>query len=574
MDPKDLGFRPARMFRWLSPLGLVLTGAKVAISGTLSRYADKREVEAAIPSPPVPDLSSSEEVWVDFIADTGDGFNPTYEVARQAAKSHLSLRVGDQAHTTQRGQILVMGGDQVYPAADEDRYLNQFIGPYRAALPWTTPGANPRLFAIPGNHDWYDGLTAFMRLLCRGRWVGGWLTQQARSYFAIKLPGRWWLWGIDIAFDAYIDDPQLSYFGDLASGALGATFPKVEPGDRIILCTGKPSWVHEGLAGDEQYKGTFRARRNLEFFEREIVRAHGAEVRLALSGDLHHYARYRSEDGRRHRITAGGGGAYLYPTHVLDERVHWRDADPPADPTTYHRAAIYPDARTSKRLRWGALWVPKTNPSFMGLTALIYLLIFWVIMFSLSPGGRGAAEALRRSSWWRDALALLRNPAGTVLCLAVLIGMYAFADALRRGQKVGMGVIHAVAQLATAVTVAWGAARIPGLAGRPYLAVVAGLVAAGGGLGGSLVMGLYLVIAQLFKRHPNENFSSQHIQDYKNFLRLRIRTDGTVTVFPVGLDKVPRHWRLATGGTSYESWLEPIDGEVEPYLIEPPIDIA
>jgi hypothetical protein len=576
----ELGFRRARMFSWLSPPGLLQTASRAIISGVFARFADKREMEAALPITRLPDYSSEDEIWVDFVADIGDGFNSTYSVARLMAKEDLPLHDGEDTHRTRRGQVLVLGGDQVYPTADESAYSDKFMGPYRAALPWTAPGASPRLFAIPGNHDWYDGLTAFMRLLCRRTWVGGWLTEQERSYFAIKLPGRWWLWGIDIQFDAYIDEPQLQYFRDLAKGELGTGWPKVERGDLIILCTGKPSWVHEGLAGDERYKGTkvrgaFLAPRNLQYFEREIVRANGAEVRIALSGDLHHYARYESDDGRQ-RITSGGGGAYLYPTHVLDGEIYWQDTgkDPKGPKRRYELKAVYPDRDTSLRLRWGALLVPKTNPSFMGMTALVHLLIYWIILFGLSPSGRGLAAALRGASWSNVALALIRNPVGLLFCLLVLGGMYGFADAAKRLEKAAMALVHAGAHLGGAVTVIWAAARIPSIEGGVYLLVVALVVAAGGALAGSLVMGVYLVVAQLFRRHPNENFSSQHNQDYKNFLRLRIRSDGTADVFAVGIDHVPRKWDVRAEGGPSDAWVEPADGGLVPHLVEPRIHIG
>ena len=79
----------------------------------------------------------------------------------------------------------------------------------------------PALFAVPGNHDWYDGLTAFLRFFCQGGWVGGWKTEQRRSYFAVKLPQRWWLLGIDIQFDTYIDAPQIDYFRTVAAAHRG-----------------------------------------------------------------------------------------------------------------------------------------------------------------------------------------------------------------------------------------------------------------------------------------------------------------------------------------------------------------
>jgi Calcineurin-like phosphoesterase len=571
----QLDFTPEPMFRWLSPPGLLLTAAKVAVSGTFARYADKRETEAALPVTQVADYSAEEQVWVDFVADLGDGFNPTYAVARQLARETLVLAGTEEPIPTRRGQVLVMGGDQVYPTADESAYLNKFIGPYRAALPWTDPGRAPLLFAVPGNHDWFDGLTSFMRLLCRGDWVGGWRTQQQRSYFAVKLPGRWWLWGIDIQFDTYIDEPQLKYFRELAAGQLGPGIPRVEPGDRVILCTGKPSWVHEGLAGDEKYKAG-QAQRNLQYFEANVVRGCGAEVRLALSGDLHHYARYQSDDGRQ-RITAGGGGAYLYPTHVLNPDVYWRDQGSMSEDSIprarYRREGLYPDLQTSRKLRTGALLIPRTNPSFMGLTALIFLAIYWIVLFGVAPGGRDTPAALRAASWWGVWLGLLRTPVGMLFSLVVLGGLCGFADAVRPQERILMGLLHTLVQLGVAVAVIWAASRLSGIGGRPFLAVVALLVAAGGALAGSLIMGAYLVVCQWFKRHPNENFSSQHIEDYKNFLRIRIRSDGEVTLFPIALDRVPRRWRVVPHGQAGDPFLEPAEGEEEPRLIEGPIEL-
>ncbi len=50
------------------------------------------------------------------------------------------------------------------------------------------------MLALAGNHDWYDGLTTFLRLFCVGRPIGGWRTEQTRSYFAARLPHDWWGW--------------------------------------------------------------------------------------------------------------------------------------------------------------------------------------------------------------------------------------------------------------------------------------------------------------------------------------------------------------------------------------------
>ena len=116
--------------------------------------------------------------------------------------------------------------------------------------------ARSALLAIPGNHDWYDGLTNFVRIFCQDGFVGGWKTRQRRSYFAARLPHGWWLWGVDIQFDTYIDKPQLDYFRAAGAG--------MKAGDRVILATGKPSWmkVAPGRPVPDSYRPSPTSRRS------------------------------------------------------------------------------------------------------------------------------------------------------------------------------------------------------------------------------------------------------------------------------------------------------------------------
>jgi hypothetical protein len=102
-----------------------------------------------------------------------------------------------------------------------------------------------KLFALPGNHDWYDGLAAFDSLFCQSRdhllgsqhgsRIGGWRCVQHRSYWAIHLPYDWWLWGVDIQFSKYLDAPQENYFRTMAR--------VTEPGHNIVLCIAEPHWL-------------------------------------------------------------------------------------------------------------------------------------------------------------------------------------------------------------------------------------------------------------------------------------------------------------------------------------------
>jgi hypothetical protein len=56
-----------------------------------------------------------------------------------------------------------------------------------------------------------------------------------------------------------------------------------------------------------------------------------------------------------------------------------------------------------------------------------------------------------------------------------------------------------------------------------------------------------LISINVFSRHDNEAFSSLAIQDYKQFLRMKLDEDGTLTVFPVGIRRVPRRWKNREG---------------------------
>ena len=74
------------------------------------------------------DWGSMEEVWIDYIADTGDGFNETLTTL---FKCIGPLQI--QENNLPSGDFLLCGGDQVYPFATSDDYANRFFGPLMAA---------------------------------------------------------------------------------------------------------------------------------------------------------------------------------------------------------------------------------------------------------------------------------------------------------------------------------------------------------------------------------------------------------------------------------------------------------
>ena len=185
----------------------------------------------------------------------------------------------------------------------------------------------PLVFAIPGNHDWFDGLATYTRYILSRDWLGGWLMPQKTSYFALKLPRGWWVLGLDLALDDDINIEQFSFFAKMADQSM-------QPNDTVIIVTHVPHWV---LSEYENRSGESMPETNL----RELMRTHlKGKVKLRLAGDLHHYTRHmplkeeRDIDGKLPPfdsrdecnaydkpvlIVSGGGGAVSHDSPLLKQ---------------------------------------------------------------------------------------------------------------------------------------------------------------------------------------------------------------------------------------------------------------
>ncbi|HEX5348269.1 MAG TPA: hypothetical protein VFW64_14380, partial [Pseudonocardiaceae bacterium] len=434
-------------------------------------------------------------------------------------------------------------------------YQNRMLGPYQAALPCAA-GEAPELFAIPGSHDWYDGLVNFTSIFCRKRWIGGWKTVQRRSYFALKLPNRWWLWGVDIQFGSYIDEAQLRYFA-------GVALSHVKPGDRIILCTAKE--VDSGRKGTEIHSD-----RDVEFLEREIITPCGARLVVYIKSGKHYYARYEQEDGTRQHITSGGGGAFLHPTHNLPERM---DLPGPAGPIAYRKATTYPSPEESKRLRKRIWLLAPYNLPLAGVFGAVQVLL--ALMLGLHLQDRHVALGLSDvlHAVWQSPTLFLLIP----LVIVVLVGMVRFAHDARGLRRFLVGTVHTTVQLASAagfmIASSWLSSAF-GLRGAWSLVAFLGLIFLVGGIGGMVGMSGYLWVANCFGLHGTEGYAAQHHQDLKHFIRLHIEADGALTVYPIGVDRVGRKWTLCPDAPAYAPWFAAHGAEPEPHLIEKPITIS
>jgi len=553
-EPAELGFVRRPMVRWLDPHQLADTAARVLVAGLFSSYADNRELQAIVPAE-VFDRSEGPELWLDYVADLGDGWNSTYTVAGLLAAEELKLELDGETHATRRGRILVMGGDQVYPVPKRTEYENRMLGPYRSALPCTTgDDPAPELFAIPGSHDWYDGLVNFTSIFCRHRWIGGWRTRQRRSYFALELPGGWWLWGIDIQFGAYIDEAQVEYFAALARDRVAA-------GDRIVICMAKE--VDSGRSDAETHTD-----RDVDYLDREVIQPSGARLMLFLKSGKHHYARYAEEDGPRHHVTAGGGGAFLHPTHGLPDRMKMTGAE---GPTWYAKAATYPSEATSKGLRKRIWLLPPYNLPLAGMFGLLQVVLAFMLGLHLDDSHvELGLEDLRRGLWESPTAFFL-----ITVMLVLLAGMVRFAHDASGFKRFLLGLVHSALQLASVAAVMVAASRLSsgvGLRGAWSLVVFLLFVGLLGGLGGTVGMSGYLYFTNCLGFHSNEGYAPLHHMDLKHFLRLHIAADGVLTVYPIGVDHVGRTWELRPDDPPGAPWFVP-SSPIEPHLIEPPIRI-
>jgi hypothetical protein len=564
-------------------------------------YADKRELQKVFDgkliSVPAPgdELADGEDLWFDYTADVGDGFEATYTVA--ALLGQPALRVDGFDGELPRGRMLVLGGDEVYPRASTKAYEDRTIGPYRSAMPSASP--QPLMLALPGNHDWYDGLTAFLRLFTQNRMIGGWRTEQTRSYFTVQLPHRWWLVGLDSQLDAYFDDPQLSYFQETLTANL-------QPGDSVIVCAATPAWLKSGSGHPDAFNG-------LEWFERNFVltrkvpgaeaESTGAQVRLWLSGDKHHYMRFTEQvepgsppETARQLVTCGLGGAYLDTTHGLAEELtllppasrNWREGD--AEARFVRQAVTYPSVEDSRAwvtrlaLPWRPEWIVRRNPGVFTVFAMTQFILFLLLLLIFWQGIQAKHTGRIIDGYLSASPAVLLRFTGGLLAVVLL----AFAICLLpmvRGRPPLVSVktmVLTFSQLVTAAACFVGFGLLPvGTLGAlaawlKFFLVIVG-VSVVGGVVGAFFLGVWIVV------YMSEGMTAwammgQAIEEGKGFLRIKLSADGRLTLYPIVTETLMRDFTISdqmvrTSSGRYTKVPLPVGPLPQSRLIEQPFQV-
>ncbi|CCW59812.1 unnamed protein product [Phytomonas sp. EM1] len=217
----------------------------------------------------------------------------------------------------------------------------------------------PMFFAIPGNHDWFDGLSTFRKYITEKTWIGGWLMPQRSSFFVLKLPYNWFMLCTDTGNEQDIDMSQRNYF-------LNVIEKYMDDSSCVILATHEPGWLYDAM--DKRTEP-------LQPEVNRVVQHLGARLRLRLAGDIHHYSRHIPKDPLSEApmlIVSGGGGAFLHGARK--DRII-------SQGTRYIRGCAFPSSNTYVSLLSRLFWFRLINWKF----DLILGVHCFGIIFSLLP---------------------------------------------------------------------------------------------------------------------------------------------------------------------------------------------
>jgi len=487
-------------------------------------------------------------VWIDFIADTGDDHDVSVAVGEMLFAEY-TFSDGGPARALPRGDILLMGGDTAYPVATAQEIEQRLVAPWSEVLARLEPTRRRALLAIPGNHDWYDGLDGFARIFRRSaidEAADGRPSSASAPRGSTGGRGRRRRTRGVVARQLHLDElgGLLRLARDAARSVRaffrGSTVPRkkrlelegYEPVQEasywaLALAPGIEAWgVDRQLRKiDFRQRAFFAARRaaadrgrilfvapdpSVAFEERHDL---GAQMLTAceldleadrvfyLCGDVHHYER-RKVNASVH-VVAGGGGAFSHGT-----RVGPRAKRPVGGPT----AATFPTPSTSRRLVVHVPW--KLMVGKAGFLAHIAAAIVAAIELGADAEGPRAFAATSL----------------IVTGLLVLLLYMVAGHAPRHARAVSALCVPFGATLGLLpVALKLALHRVPRLTGDGVVIVVYAFA-------GALVFGLFLTVLALLGLEHQQAFSVLGHSGFKHFVRMCVHPGGKVEAWVIGKD--------------------------------------
>ncbi|HTM43669.1 MAG TPA: hypothetical protein VL137_01870 [Polyangiaceae bacterium] len=457
------------------------------------------------------------DVWVDYVADTGDDFEVSAQVARLIFQEYElpDPDAPEQVLHAPRGDILIFGGDTAYPVATVDELNNRVLVPYNQCLQERGDGVPRVLLGIPGNHDWYDGLDGFARLFRRpfeGEGAGevslvpvfsnplAHAAQWTRKFLQggqLQKPKR-------LLLDGYTAVQNASYFilplsPDLHLCAVDRQLKSVDHRQRKFVSGWQRAharstpWV---IAPDPAY-GFCEARPTGQELVNALDLHYGEWNSFVLTGDLHHYQRFTV--GKTLNVIAGGGGAFLHNAAL-------QYATPQLDGGEVQRQ--WPSVAQCRSLLWQVPWKIASGAAGFIPHLLIACVFSPVVLFHLFPYNRELGLSL---GW------------GVLVC--VFWPLLALVGGVREKPKVAWPALGASLLLTSLAPIAYLLASRPlhDFLPRGPRSVLALLICS---FAGSFIFGAYLALLTRLGLQHTQAFTALGHPGFKHFLRLRIRKDG------------------------------------------------
>jgi Calcineurin-like phosphoesterase len=253
------------------------------------------------------------------VGDPGEGDPSQYCVA-------TALRAAP------RTDLMVLCSDVIYPAGDVNDYTDKFYLPYA-----DYPG---QVYALPGNHDWYDLLHGFMYTFCDATAP----VELAPAHGFREVVARA-LWRKPRLPDPHVLEPERHLYPPWRPEGSGPVQPApyyaIDTGPVRFVCidTGingtldaeQGEWLRRVSAGQKpkvlltgkplvvDYKRDPCKIEDADHTVDDVVRAPEHNYVAAIGGDIHNYQRYPVDVNGRviQYVVAGGGGAYMHATHRL-----------------------------------------------------------------------------------------------------------------------------------------------------------------------------------------------------------------------------------------------------------------
>jgi hypothetical protein len=241
---------------------------------------------------------------VDYITECGDSFASTYAMAYLIATQAVEI---GRSQSVPPGAILFLGINDPHPRPSFDHYERTFLTPYARAYS-AQADEHRALFAVPAYHHSQVGLAHFETLFCaaqnraargRGLSFGGWDTHQHETFFAVALPHKWWMWGVDVRYGHPLASKQFNYFGLIAE--------RMTSDDKIIICGPQENWLRSEF---DDWAEQANLRKIVA-----IAEASGARVLAVITGGRREYAHSTIAGKAVELFEIGGGRHFVLSSH-------------------------------------------------------------------------------------------------------------------------------------------------------------------------------------------------------------------------------------------------------------------